>query len=70
MKKIALIAVLSFCATPLVAMPITSPQQSSDEMITLVRKGGGSSRSAKTGRFVSRGYARSHRSTTVTHRKY
>ena len=43
MKKLAIIAVLSFFATPLTAMPVAPLQQPDDEAIVMVRKGGGSS---------------------------
>jgi hypothetical protein len=68
MKK--LMAVVAFVAltTPALAMPIAPIQ--SDDVIVQIRKGGGSSRSAVSGRFVTRGYANKHKSTTVTHGKY
>jgi hypothetical protein len=69
MKAFAIIATLTLLATPCVAMPI-APVKSDDGITIMVRKGGGSSRSAVSGRFVTRGYATRNRSTTVTHGRY
>lgn len=64
MKKIAAIAALYFAATSAIAMPVAPLKQ--DDLTLQAR----SSRSAISGRFVTRGYANRHRSTTVTHGKY
>jgi hypothetical protein len=47
-----------------------APVQTDDTHIAQVKKGGGTSRSAVSGKFVNRSYAKSHKLTTVTHRKY
>src|SRR5689334_11238891 len=69
MKRLALIAAFSTFAAVACAAPITPAQVSNgdDGYIVQVRKGGGSSRSAKSGRFVTKSYAGKHKSTTVTH---
>jgi hypothetical protein len=53
-------------------MPVAPIQnvQNNDGMVINVKKGGGTSRSAVSGRFVSREYEKGHKSTTVKHRKY
>lgn len=66
---VVVVALLVFGASPLTAMPVAS-LASEDGFVTQVRKGGGSSRSGESGRFVTRGYATKDKSTTVTHRKY
>jgi hypothetical protein len=72
MKRFALIAAFSIFATIAYAAPIMPVQISDGDngSIFQVRKGGGSSRSAKSGRFVTKSYAGKHKSTTVTHGKY
>jgi hypothetical protein len=69
MKKTILLCAFSLVATSVEAFPVVQ-FKSADEMIVLVRKGGGSYRSAKSGRFVSRSYGSGHKSTTVKHGKY
>lgn len=69
MKKITAVTFLILFATPVMAMPI-APVQAGHTQIVQIRKGGGTSRSAVSGKFVSGSYAKSHKSTTVTHRKY
>jgi hypothetical protein len=69
MKYLALIATLSVLALPVAAMPL-APLKYDDGIVTTIKKRGGSSRSAISGRFVTRGHANRNRSTTVTHGKY
>lgn len=71
MKKLALAAAFVFCTATADAVPLAplSPVDR-DGAVIQVRKGGGSYRSAKSGRFVSGSYGRNHRGTTVKHGKY
>lgn len=69
MKYLAIVTAFSIFTTAAVAMPV-APMQDNDENIVMVAKRGGSSRSAISGRFVTRGHANRNKSTTVTHGKY
>ena len=68
MKVALTILFLAASATASNAWPV-APLTSDSGMIIQVRGKGGSSRSAVSGRFVTRSYA-SNKSTTVTHGKY
>lgn len=66
MKKLAILVAVSVLATPAMAMPV-APINDDGEIVLVAKK---SSRSAVTGKFVTRGYAKRNKSTTVTHGKY
>jgi hypothetical protein len=71
MKKFAIVAAFLVVGIPITATSaMTVAPLKGEDQIVVVAKKGGSSRSAKSGRFVTRSYMKRNRSTTVTHRKY
>jgi hypothetical protein len=70
MKPLVIVVALSILATTATALPMIPIKHDNAETIVMVAKRGGSSRSAISGRFVTRGHAARNKSTTVTHGKY
>jgi hypothetical protein len=69
MRRIAIVVALSVFGTAAAAMPVGSIR-ADDGTLVMVGKRGGSSRSAISGRFVTRSHANRNPRTTVTHGKY